>query len=338
MTALLEVRSLVKRFETRRGTLHAVEGVSFDLERGATLGLVGESGCGKSTLARCLAGLERPTSGSIRLAGAELAGLSPRGWIPHRRRIQMVFQDPGSSLDPRMRVDAIVAEPLAIHRMGGRGELGGRGERARRVRELLESVGLDERHAGRFPHELSGGERQRVAIARALAVEPEILVCDEPTSALDVRVQAQILRLLAGIQERLGLAILFISHDLAVVSEICRDVAVLYLGRIVERGPAQDLFAGPRHPYTRALLSAALAPDPDAAARSGRIVLAGDPPSPLRPPGGCAFHPRCPERSKVPGDRCRLEMPVLDPRTNAACHLREDGEAAPALNSAPRKS
>jgi peptide/nickel transport system ATP-binding protein len=329
MNALLEVRSLVKRFETRRGTLHAVQDVSLDLERGATLGLVGESGCGKSTIARCLSGLERPTAGSIRLSGAELSGLSHRGWLPHRRRIQMVFQDPGSSLDPRLRIAAIVAEPLAIHRIGGRGE------RERRVQALLESVGLAARHAECFPHELSGGERQRVAIARALAVEPEILVCDEPTSALDVRVQAQILRLLAEIQERLGLAILFISHDLAVVSEICREVAVLYLGRIVERGRAKELFEAPRHPYTRALLSAALVPHPEAAARSARIVLAGDPPSPLHPPSGCAFHPRCPERSKVDGDRCRIEIPLLDPRTNAACHLLE---ATPALNSAPRKS
>jgi oligopeptide/dipeptide ABC transporter ATP-binding protein len=313
MSALLEVRDLSKRFETRGGNLLALDGVELELERGGTLGLVGESGSGKSTLARCLAGLERPSSGSIRLAGNELAGLSQRAWLPHRRRIQMVFQDPGGSLDPRRRAAAIVAEPLEIH---------GIGEPARRARELLESVGLSGRHAVSFPHELSGGEKQRVAIARAIALEPEILICDEPTSALDVRVQAQILELLAELRERLGLAILFISHDLAVVSEICREVAVLYLGRVVERASTEALFADPRHPYTRALISAALVPDPEIAA-TRRIVLAGDPPSPLHPPGGCAFHPRCPERANVPGDRCRLEVPRLETlgERRAACHL-----------------
>jgi oligopeptide/dipeptide ABC transporter ATP-binding protein len=316
MSALLEVRDLSKRFATPRGRLLALDGVSFELERGATFGLVGESGCGKSTLARCVAGLERPSSGSIRLGGTEVARLSNRGWLPHRRRIQMVFQDPGGSLDPRRRAAAIVAEPLEIHGIGGRGE------RARRAHELLESVGLSARHAESLPHELSGGERQRVAIARAIALEPEVLLCDEPTSALDVRVQAQILRLLAELRERLGLAILLISHDLAVVSELCREVAVLYLGRIVERASADALFADPRHPYTRALISAALVPDPEIAG-TRRIVLAGDPPSPLHPPGGCAFHPRCPERARVPGDRCRLEAPRLETRgeRRAACHL-----------------
>ena len=318
MTALLEVRGLSKRFETRAGSLVALDGVAFELERGETLGLVGESGCGKSTLARCLAGLERPSSGSIRLDGTELAGLSQRAWLPHRRRIQMVFQDPGGSLDPRRRAAAIVAEPLEIHGILRRGE------RARRADELLEAVGLSERHADRFPHELSGGEKQRVAIARAIALEPEVLLCDEPTSALDVRVQAQILRLFAELRERLGFAILFISHDLAVVSEICREVAVLYLGRIVERAPADLLFADPRHPYTRALLSAAFLPDPEVEATRTRVILEGDPASPLSPPSGCAFHPRCPERSRVSGDRCRLEVPKLESTGThrlAACHL-----------------
>ncbi len=335
MSALLEVRGLTKRFATRRGDLRALDGVSFDLERGATLGLVGESGCGKTTVARCLAGLERPTSGSMRLAGVELAGLTHRGWRPHRKRIQMVFQDPGGSLDPRQETASIVAEPLAIHGIGSR--------RERRVRALglLESVGLAAEHAQRHPHELSGGQRQRVAIARALALAPEVLVCDEPTSALDTRVQAQILELLRELQQRLGLAILFISHDLAVVREICREVLVLYLGRIVETAPAETLFADPHHPYTRALLSAVPIPDPEIEAARERIVLAGDPPSPLHPPSGCPFHPRCPERERVPGDRCRIEAPALSPRTGEgsgsarldACHL---GRESAALNAPTR--
>jgi len=327
LSPLLEVRDLAVRFATRAGPLRAVEGVSFDLERGGALGLVGESGSGKSTVARCLVGLERPSAGSIRLGGAELAGLSPKAWLPHRARIQMVFQDPGGSLDPRQRVGAIVAEPLEIRRAGARAE------RARRASELLASVGLPAGCGDRFPHELSGGERQRVAIARAIAPGPEVLVCDEPTSALDVRVQARILALLRDLRERLGLAILFISHDLSVVREICRDVRVLYLGRVVESAPAEALFHDPRHPYTRALLSAALVPDPEIEAKRERIVLGGEPPSPLHPPSGCAFHPRCPERARVPGDRCRLVVPELEGRGSGAeasarfdaCHLaRED--------------
>ncbi|HEV8111627.1 MAG TPA: oligopeptide/dipeptide ABC transporter ATP-binding protein [Planctomycetota bacterium] len=337
MSALLEIRDLTKRFATRDGILHAVEGVSLDLEHGGALGLVGESGSGKTTVARCVAGLERATAGSMRLAGTELAGLSARGWLPHRRRIQMVFQDPGGSLDPRQRIHAIVEEPLAIHRVGSRAE------RMRRAGELLESVGLDARHAGRLPHELSGGERQRVAIARAIALEPEILVCDEPTSALDVRVQAQILRLLRDLQAQRGLALLFISHDLAVVREVCSDVAVLYLGRVVERGPASALLAAPRHPYTRALAAAALVPDPEVERARRREALAGDPPSPLHPPSGCAFHPRCPERHRVPRDRCRLELPVLEPRSADArealrldaCHLEREGSTRSARGGGP---
>ena len=315
MTPLLEVQDLAVRF----GPLRAVDGVSFSLEKGATLGLVGESGCGKSTIARCLVGLERPVSGSIRLDGAEVAGLSPRAWLPHRARIQMVFQDPGGSLDPRQKVGSIVAEPLTIH---------GRPNRRARAIELLEAVGLGPEHAERLPHELSGGQKQRVAIARALALEPDVLVCDEPTSALDGTVQGRILKLLADLQERLGIAIVLISHDLDVVREACDAVAVLYLGRIVESGPAEEVLAAPRHPYTRALLSAVLVPDPEIEARKQRIMLAGDPPSPLAPPSGCPFHPRCPERSGVAGDRCRLHAPELEPRAKDpgarrldACHL-----------------
>jgi oligopeptide/dipeptide ABC transporter ATP-binding protein len=317
VSSLLEVRDLAVRFRTRRGELRAVDGVSFELLPGATLGLVGESGCGKSTIARSLVGLEQPASGSIRLAGVEMVGRSAREWLPHRRRIQMVFQDPAGSLDPRQRVGSIVAEPLSIHRIGPRE---GRIERAR---ELLRQVGLEPEHADRLPHELSGGQKQRVAIARALALEPEVLVCDEPTSALDATVQAKILRLLRELQERLGIAIVFISHDLAVVRELCSTVAVLYLGKIVEIGPADEVFEAPRHPYTRALLSAVLAPDPEIEAGRERIVLAGDPPSPVDPPGGCAFHPRCPERARVPDDLCRRLTPVLEGTGVRldACHL-----------------
>ena len=330
MSPLLQVRDLAVRFETPRGALRAVDGVSFELEKGAALGIVGESGCGKSTIARCLVGLERASSGSIRLGGVELAGLSARAWLPHRGRIQMVFQDPGGSLDPRQRVASIVAEPLAIH-----GRLTRTARRAR-AGELLEQVGLAPEHGGRLPHELSGGQKQRVAIARALALEPEILVCDEPTSALDATVQARILRLLAELRERLGIAIVFISHDLAVVREVCGRVAVLYLGRIVETGPAEAIFASPRHPYTRALLSAVLVPDPEIEATRQRIVLAGDPPSPVDPPGGCPFHPRCPERSGVAGDLCRILAPELEPRAEDspgaarldACHLARARDAA----------
>jgi oligopeptide/dipeptide ABC transporter ATP-binding protein len=299
VSALLEVRDLAVRFATPRGDLRAVDGISFDLEPGATLGLVGESGCGKSTVARCLVGLQRPSAGSIRLGGVEVGSLSARAWLPHRSRIQMVFQDPGGSLDPRQRVGSIVAEPLAIHRRGSRAG------RAARARELLEEVGLAPEHAGRLPHELSGGQRQRVAIARALALEPQVLVCDEPTSALDATVQAKVLALLASLRERLGIAIVFISHDLAVVREVCDEVAVLYLGRIVERGPAALLFDDPRHPYTRALLSAVLVPDPEIQAKRERIVLAGDPPSPVDPPRGCPFHPRC----AMAEPTCRAEVP-----------------------------
>jgi oligopeptide transport system ATP-binding protein len=334
--ALLEVRALVKHFPARkRGLLgragplvRAVEGVSFALERGESLGLVGESGCGKSTTARLVVGLERPTSGSIRFDGCELVGLSRRAWRPFRRRIQMVFQDPYSSLDPRQSAGAILEEPLAVQRLGK--------PRARRLRALglLEAVGLNPRHAGRYPHEFSGGQRQRIAIARALALEPELVVCDEPVSALDVSIQAQIVNLLRDLQQRFALSYLFIAHDLAVVRALCPRVAVMYLGRIVEVGARAELFRAPRHPYTEALLSAVPVPDPEVEARRRRIVLAGEPPDPSDPPGGCAFHPRCPVRDPL-GERCALERPELrsspSPSPSArdagasavACHLRE---------------
>ena len=319
MSALLEVRALQKQHRVRAGVVRAVEDVSFELERGGTLGLVGESGCGKTTTARCIVGLEQPSAGSMRLEGRELAGLSEREWFPLRARIQMVFQDPLASLDPRQRMAAVVEEPLVIHRRGKPRE------RKLRALELLDSVGLSSAQAQRYAHELSGGQRQRVGIARALALQPEILVLDEPVSALDVSVQAQILALLAELRERHSLAYLFISHDLAVVRELCERVAVMYLGRIVEHGPCERVFGAPAHPYTRALLSAVPIADPRRERARTRILLAGEPPSPLAPPSGCAFHPRCPQRGEVPGERCARERPELRAQADAAhsyaCHL-----------------
>ena len=325
--SLLEVRHLTVRFPIRgrgffaksRGAIHAVEDVSFTLERGQALGLVGESGSGKSTTARAIVGLLRPTSGSVSLDGVELSRMSSRERRPFRRRIQMVFQDPTGSLDPRMTVGAIVAEPLAIQ------DIGTRRDRRARASALLDSVGLDAAALERFPHEFSGGQRQRIGVARALALEPDVLVLDEPVSALDVSVQASIVNLLADLRARLGLSYLFIAHDLAVVRHVCERVAVMYLGRIVEEGPRADLFANPRHPYTQALLSAVPEPDPRIERSRERIVLAGDPPSPANPPSGCAFHPRCPSRPMVPGEDCQTITPDLlsfeGERTRVACHL-----------------
>ena len=328
MTALRAVHGLVKHFPVRsRGasaTLRAVDGVSFELERGRTLGLVGESGSGKSTTARLIVGLERADAGSVKLDGVELTGLSRRAWLPHRRRMQMIFQDPYASLDPRQTAGSIVEEPLAIHRACTRRE------RKLRALELLEAVGLDASAARRYPHEFSGGQRQRIGIARALALEPDVLICDEPVSALDVSIQAQIVNLLADLRERFGLALLFIAHDLALVRHVCDDVAVMYLGKIVERAPRELLFADPMHPYTRALLSAVPVPDPEIERTRRRIALGGDPPSPTHPPSGCAFHPRCAERSQVSAQRCERETPrlcarasesKLDNARECACHL-----------------
>ncbi len=323
---LLEVRDLTKHFPVgprgRRGrpraVLRAGGGVSVTLERGECLGLVGESGCGKSTVVRTVVGLHPATSGSIRLDGEELVGLHPHAWMPHRRRVQMIFQDPYASLDPRQTVGSILAEPLAIH-----GLMKPRERRLHALR-LLEVVGLNPRHVGRYPHEFSGGQRQRIGIARALALEPELIVCDEPVSALDVSIQAQVINLLVELKERFGLAYLFIAHDLAVVRHISDRVAVMYLGRVVEEAPRDALFEAPRHPYTRALLSAVPLPDPEAERRRERIVLTGDVPSPLSPPPGCAFEPRCPERGRVPGERCAREAPPLaamDGSRRAACWL-----------------
>jgi oligopeptide transport system ATP-binding protein len=319
---LLEVRHLVKHFSVgggmfggRAGTVRAVDDVSFTLRRGETLGLVGESGCGKTTTGRCILQLERPTSGQVIFEGQDLATLSDAEVRPFRRRMQVIFQDPYASLNPRMTVGQILAEPLAVH-----GLVPDRDGRRTRVRELLTRVGLLPQHADRYPHQMSGGQRQRVGIARALAVEPALIVCDEPVSALDVSIQAQIINLLEDLQSELGLTYLFIAHDLAVVRHISDRVAVMYLGKIAEMTDRQQLYENPRHPYTKALLAAVPIPDPALEAQRAHSVLLGEVPSPLNPPSGCVFHPRCP----IAIDRCRGEVPPLRevaPGHQAACLL-----------------
>jgi len=318
---LLEVEDLHKHFPVgRKGLfgrpaqwLKAVDGVSLDVGRGETVGLVGESGCGKSTAARTIVGLHPATSGSVRYDGVELVGMSRKERAPFRRKIQMIFQDPYASLDPRQTVSSILTEPLRIHRLAKPRE------RRLRAMQLLDAVGLNPRHVHRFPHEFSGGQRQRIGVARALALEPDLIICDEPVSALDVSIQAQVINLLDELQDRFGLSYLFIAHDLAVVRHICDRIAVMYLGRVVEIGTRDELFEDPQHPYTRALLSAVPHPDPRIERTRERIVLEGDVPSPLDPPSGCRFHPRCVERSKVDGDLCSTVDPKLGAR--AACHL-----------------
>lgn len=314
---LLRVEHLVVHYpETgllRRGApVRAVDGVSFEIHRGETLGLVGESGSGKSSVARTVVRLQPPSAGRVQFEGADLFEVAPEELRRLRRRIQIVFQDPGSALNPRMRVGDAVAEGLEIHRIATGAD------RPARVRALLAEVGLDADLATRWPHELSGGQKQRVAIARALAVEPDLLVCDEAVSALDVSVQAQVLALLVELQRRRGLAYLFIAHDLAVVRQVAHRVAVMYAGQIVETGPVEELLARPRHPYTQALIAAA--PEPDPAVPIPAMLLTGDPPSPTAPPAGCRLHPRCfhPRRDA----RCAGEVPALRPvaGTQAACH------------------
>jgi oligopeptide transport system ATP-binding protein len=306
---LLEVRDLVKHFSVGGGlfggsaaVVRAVDGVSFAIRRGETLGLVGESGCGKTTTGRCILMLERPTSGQIIFEGRDLTALDEASLRTVRRRIQVIFQDPYSSLNPRMTVGQIVGEPLAVHRI-----VPDRAGRTARVRELLQQVGLLPAHAGRYPHELSGGQRQRVGIARALAMEPALIVCDEPVSALDVSIQAQIINLLEDLQAQLGLTYLFIAHDLSVVRHISDRVAVMYLGKIAELAERKPLYDEPLHPYTKALLAAVPIPDPELEQRRQRVVLRGEVPSPLNPPSGCVFHPRCP----IAIDRCPREVPAL---------------------------
>ena len=321
-TSLVDVQDLRKYFPVHGGILgrsvaqvRAVDGVSFRLQPGETLGLVGESGCGKSTTGRAILRLIEPTGGRVFFDGQDLAELDRAQFRAFRRRAQIVFQDPFGSLNPRMMVGAMLAEVLKVH---GLGETGA--DRSARVRELLEMVGLHAEHAGRYPHEFSGGQGQRIGIARALAVEPEFIVCDEPVSALDVSVQAQVINLLRDLQNDLGIAYLFIAHDLAVVEYMSDRVAVMYLGKIVEMASARELYKNPRHPYTRALLSAAPRRDPRAGPAHERIRLSGDVPSPIRPPSGCSFYARCPHPEK--DEECRKVAPLLEekaPSHLAAC-------------------
>ncbi|MGY8661877.1 dipeptide ABC transporter ATP-binding protein [Bradyrhizobium sp. UFLA05-109] len=333
MTALLEVENLVKHFVAERSLLgrpralvKAVDGVSFTLEAGKTLALVGESGCGKSTVSRLVLRLIEPDAGSVRFEGRDLLKLDANALRAFRRKAQIIFQDPYASLNPRMTVSQILTEPLALH------DLVPPSRRRERVEELLQLVGLEPRLARRYPHEFSGGQRQRIAIARALAVEPGLIICDEPVSALDVSIRSQILNLLRELQDRLGLAYIFVSHDLAVVKHIADRVAVMNLGRIVETAEADALFAAPRHPYSRALLSAIPLPQPHA--KRSTILLKGEMPSALNPPAGCRFHTRCP----FVIDRCRSEAPQLlaDGSGHAtACHRVAELPPADAVLPAP---
>ncbi|MFG2001328.1 ABC transporter ATP-binding protein [Spirillospora sp. NPDC048911] len=328
---LVSIEDVRKHFPIRQGVVfkkevarvHAVDGVSLEIRRGETLGVVGESGCGKSTLARCVTGLQPVTGGRIRFEGTDIATLSKAGLKSFRRDVQMIFQDPYGALNPRRRVGSIIGDPFAIHAIADGPE------RKRRVQELMELVGLNPEHYNRFPAEFSGGQRQRIGVARALALKPRLIVCDEPVSALDVSIQAQVINLLNDLQDELGLTYVFIAHDLSVVRYVSDRVAVMYLGKIGETAPVEDLYVLPRHPYTAALLSAASVPDPDKADRAERIVLSGDVPSPVDPPSGCRFHPRCPKAR----ERCVAEEPVLTvkgagaPDHAAACHFPvEPGE------------
>lgn len=327
---LIRVRELRKTFPAKgflhaggRAVVRALDGINFDIEEGQTLGLVGESGSGKTTLGRVILRLLEPTGGSIRFAGEELVGLSQTRMRELRRDMQIIFQDPYASLNPRMTVAQIIAEPLEVHRL-----VRGAALRAR-VYELLHLVGLQDEHARRYPHEFSGGQRQRIGIARALAVQPRFIVADEPVSALDVSIQAQVLNLLEELQRKLGLTYLFIAHDLAVVRHIATRVAVLYLGQICELASRDDIYERPHHPYTQALLSAIPIPDPDKERRRTRIILRGEIPSPVHPPSGCRFHSRCP----LAFERCRIEEPALLAygTRQVACHwVQEHGGAPPA--------
>ena len=319
---LLQVKDLTKYFPIKGGLLsrevgrvHAVDGVSLSIAAGETLGMVGESGCGKSTTGRCILRLIEPSAGEVRFNGQDVTAMNPQALREVRRDMQIIFQDPFASLNPRMSVEAIIGEALTIHKLTKSPS-----EYQARVVDLLETVGLNADHMRRFPHEFSGGQRQRIGIARALAVSPKLIVCDEPVSALDVSIQAQVINLLEDLQAKMGLTYLFIAHDLSVVEHISNRVAVMYLGRVVEIAPSRDLYTRPKHPYTEALLSAVPIPDPKA--KKQRIVLTGDVPNPVNRPTGCHFHLRCPKAT----ERCKVEEPVLKnvgTLHQAACHLND---------------
>ncbi|WP_418958945.1 ABC transporter ATP-binding protein [Streptomyces tritici] len=337
---IIQVRDLHKHYPLTRGVLFkkqvgavkAVDGVDFELHAGETLGIVGESGCGKSTVAKMLVNLERPTSGSILYKGEDLTKLSPRALKAVRRNIQMVFQDPYTSLNPRMTVGDIIGEPFDIHP-----EVAPKGDRRRRVQELLDVVGLNPEYINRYPHQFSGGQRQRIGIARGLALRPEVIVADEPVSALDVSVQAQVINLLEKLQDEFALSYVFIAHDLSIVRHISDRVGVMYLGRIVEIGTGTEIYEHPTHPYTQALLSAVPVPDPEAREHRERIILTGDVPSPANIPSGCRFRTRCWKAQK----RCELEVPLLavpavfrdtqgPAAHDSACHFAEEKHVVPA--------
>jgi oligopeptide/dipeptide ABC transporter ATP-binding protein len=333
---LLRAANVKKYFPIRKGILqrevarvHAVDDVSLEVFPGETLGLVGESGCGKSTLARCISRLYDLTAGTITFDGQDITGLSRRKLRPVRRELQMVFQDPYASLNPRKRVGTILSDPLRIHDYGDRQKI------KDRVRELLELVGLSPEHVNRYPHEFSGGQRQRIGVARAVALHPKLIIADEPVSALDVSIRAQVINLLDDLQDELSLTYVFIAHDLGVVRHVSDRIAVMYLGKIVEISPAEELYQEPVHPYTEALLSAVPVPDPDLSARRQQIVLEGDVPSPVVPPSGCRFHPRC----RYATDICKVEEPPLVPHGNsqghlAACHHPLSLTESPAVSQA----